>query len=174
MKLALRTIAFLAVCIFAAFAISACAARLLPLYNQAIYSNATNLNEQALVLFSEMSDGVSAAKYAEFKPKYDKVIGGFEALQVTISGRSIPASAAGILLKFPMLSEICTAEFSQQDCLNASAPAVAGIVGILNEMKDEHELHGVEADLVAIYKRQYLGRVGILMEFEILLQDEEK
>src|SRR6188768_4071581 len=62
--------------------LSACNATLAPGYDPELVSDLNAANEQALILFSEVSQGASTARYAALAPTYDALIGKFDALRL--------------------------------------------------------------------------------------------
>lgn len=139
--------------------LASCTAELTKYYDAALVSGLNAANEEALVFFSEISAGASKARFAELAPKYDSLIGKFEALKLQSAAR--PTPTLGILLgsKLPGCG-------SAGECLESSGFALAEIVGTFEGMKDDNRKLGLTAAAVQINKRSYQNAIEQVLVIE--------
>jgi hypothetical protein len=103
-------------------ALAGCTAALTSHYDAELVSGANTANEQALIFFSEVSGGSSAARFAALSPSYDEIIGKFDALRIRATARDVPPMGQQIAAR------LCPDDPDPATCANASPGSLQTIV----------------------------------------------
>jgi hypothetical protein len=117
--------------------LSACNATLAPGYDPELVSDLNAANEQALILFSEVSQGASTARYAALAPTYDALIGKFDALRLRAAAREVPDLGREIGAR------LCSDDDDPSGCVNASPGSLEAIVENFQKMKQNNQKNGL-------------------------------
>lgn len=139
--------------------LSGCTADLTKAYDAALIRGLNDANEETLVLFSEISNGATAGRYAELAPKFDGLIGKFEALRMQSAARPVPALGLRIGGKLPGCG-------NAGECLTVSDQTLDEIVGNLKGLKDDIREAGLTAMAVDLGKRDYQTAIGQVLAIE--------
>lgn len=150
--------------------LSACTMSLVPQYQQSLVDGINQANTKALTLFATLSRGSPKAEFPKLKPRYDEVIGAFDALRLAASSRAVPA-LAGQLFGGSLLKKVCTeAGKDTNDCVNATPLFLAEVVSIVTDIRDDHADAGLGADEVAYYKPLYDQEIRFALTVENALK----
>lgn len=140
-----------------AFVLAGCQASLAPSYDPALIAGVNAANQEALVLFSEVSTGAPTARYATLAPKYDALIGKFDALRLQAEARDVPPLgrriAKALTAKNEQLAEICGEDAI--NCVNASPRSLEAIVNNFARMKTSTRTKDLTAETVTLHKNAY-------------------
>lgn len=134
--------------------LSGCATAIVPQYQQSLVDGINQANTKALTLFSSISTGSPQSQYATYKPKYDEVIGTFDALRLAAKSRPVPALNATLAALGP-LKDLCKDEADPTACVNSTAQKLQGIVDVMSELKRVHGKLGLQPSVVAFYRLDY-------------------
>ena len=134
--------------------LSACTMGIVPQYQQSLVDGINAANVKGLTLFAAVAEGSPRSQFATYKPKYDEVIGSFDALLTEAKTRPIPA-LAGRLSKVSSLRELCGAEADATACVNSTSRKLEGIVLVVTEMKRIHASQGLIAPVVLAFKKDF-------------------
>lgn len=139
-----------------------CSAEFTKSYDAALVRGLNAANEEALVFFSEVSAGASTSRFAELAPKYDSLIGKFEALRLQSKARPTPTLGLQLGSKLPGCGRA-------GECLESSSFALGEIVGTFEGMKDDNRNLGLTAAAVQISKAGYLIAIEQVLVIETAL-----
>lgn len=150
-------------------ALSACAARWLPDHDPLILNKMVALNEDTMVLFSAVSPSTTTASFARLESSYDKLIGGFEALNMLAKARPVPSLGISGLTR-QIADRACAAGATLADCINTTPANIDEIVLTLRTMRDAHKRMGLPADLVEQFRQPYLFSSNSILILEAALK----
>ncbi|SHG98804.1 hypothetical protein SAMN02745157_0108 [Kaistia soli DSM 19436] len=160
-----RQLFFRALLVGVILTLAGCTVALTPAYDAGIVSGVNAANEQALILFSEVSGGASAARYPKLASTYDEIIGKFDALRLRAAARDVPDLGRRLSGR---LSEVCSDD--PDGCANSSPGALQAIVDNLQRMKQENRQNGINALEVAAFKNAHETSVEQVLVVETALQ----
>lgn len=145
-------------------ALMGCTAALTPSYDAELVSGVNEANEQALILFSKVSGGSSAARFAALSPTYDEIIGKFDALRIRAAARDVPPMGQQIAAR------LCPDDPDPSACANASPGSLQTIVQNFQRMKQEHQQNGLTSLEVQAFKNAYETSIEQVLLVETALQ----
>lgn len=151
-----------------ALALTGCATRLLPDYDQATYQSLVGLNAKAQTLFLQLSGDGAAKDFPLMKNQYDELSGGFIAARMAPAVRPVP-SLPQRLLANRALAQICGGD-AGTECLNPSLHSLDRIVALLALMRKVQQARGLAADVIADFENQYTFEFNNILTFEAQLQ----
>ena len=164
------------------FVLTACTVRLLPVYDEALYSGLDAANVKAQTLFSAVAGGSPRSAFGQNAPAYNDTIGTFAALLTRAQSRpqpSIGRRASDRLMKLGTVADLC-AEIAppgegEPDCLALVTPyaiaEIVEIVEILSKMRDRHKAAGLGALTTEGFVNDYNISIEQAMTVEAALQD---
>lgn len=144
--------------VLASLLLSACTIQLAPDYDSALVDGLNANNVDALTLFAALEGGSDQANFSEFADDYAETIGAFEALRQRAETRPIPRLASR-LDQVSFISDICNAQVDANECINASPAAIGTVVSTLQTVRRRHRDDGLPADLVELFKGQYMAAI---------------
>lgn len=144
--------------VLASLLLSACTIQLAPDYDAALVDGLNANNVAALTLFAALEGGSDQDEFSEFADDYAETIGAFEALRQRAETRPIPPLASR-LDGVGFISDICNAQQDANECVNASPAAIGTVVSTLQIMRRQHRDDGLPADIVGLFKNQYMGAI---------------
>ncbi len=136
------------------FALSGCAVRLAPQYNQTIIDDLSSASESVFQLMAEAAGGTKQVSYEKRNDSYNNVIGQLEALELEIEARPIPKNKtidkiiakANTSLQNRGVTLLTAADTAP------SATAVKHIIENITKMKETDQLQGLKTTEVAAFK----------------------
>jgi len=78
------------VLLVAAIFLAGCSVKLVPSYDRTIVEGLTEANRETLELFAAVSNGAPGETFGEREPKYNELIGAFDALRLQADARPVP------------------------------------------------------------------------------------
>jgi hypothetical protein len=159
----------LAAVLIALVVLAGCSLQLVPQHDPSIVDGLNTTNTKTLTLFSALANGSPKAKFADYKARYDEVIGAFDALRLKAEARPVPQIGQTIASLGP-LRDICGTGSGTNACINSSPASMETIVMILSGLRDLHLQSGLPADDVAISKQMYVTSVAQALKVETALK----
>jgi len=142
---------------------SACTVKLAPSYDQGIVDNLGNASADVFELLSEVSEGTTKASFDTRAGKYNKLIGGLEALIMNIEARPVPDNKTvnKIIAKANKhLSKDSSATTITAGSRPPSANALEQIIANLKMMKTTDQSEGLNPTQVKAFK----GNIKLFMD----------
>ena len=137
-----------------------CATQLAPAFDERIVDGLTRANADAMTLFAAFSAGAPTSRFAEYRDRYDQLIGAVDALEMQIAARPTPELPAG--LSAPLA----------QRAVDASGPPVEPVQGMsrtIRMMRDTHAASGLTAAEVDGLRRQWTIYADQALTYEAYL-----
>ncbi|MEM8695555.1 MAG: hypothetical protein AAGE05_05985 [Pseudomonadota bacterium] len=128
--------------------LAGCTVQLVPAYDSVVVEKLDTLNEDTFVLLSALENGSSAEEFEDYEPRYNELIGRFDALRVRTETRHVPTLAN----RLPVISglELCRTDDNPTACLNTSPAALRDVASQLRTLRDRHRANGLESGNVAL------------------------
>lgn len=149
-------ISTLAVALLGLTLLSACAVKLAPEYDKAIFDGLSKANEEAMTLFSTVGAGTRQADFAKRQPAYDGVIGKLDAVRLQIDSRVTPEQPAlmSAILKRTAVPSGAAGEPADLPAV-PSLGSLERLIQTTKSMRDVDSKTGLSAMLVAGYKMRF-------------------
>lgn len=142
---------------FSVFALNGCEGGLTPAADQSLIDGVNSANQEALALFSEVSAGAPTTRSEAVAPKYDALIGKFDALRLQAEARDVPPLgrriAKALAAKNAKLVDLCGTDAAT--CVNFSPQGLDAIVNNFERMKSTTRTKGLNVESVKLHKNAY-------------------
>ena len=124
--------------------LAACTVRLVPDYQPTLVDGLNKANNDTLVLFAALQQGVAPTTYAVYAKRYDVAIGAFSALKTQAEARDVPPLGVSLVDKVKKLGVATLAKVcpDSSDCVNPTPKILDSVIGTLTEVQRVHKQKG--------------------------------
>lgn len=150
--------------VFAVF-LTACSINLAPAHDPSLVQGLSDANNDAMILFADVSTGVDEATFGERRETYNSIIGRIDALRLQASARPLPSPAVSRTLR-----ERLGDENAEMILTPPTESSLAEVAETLTRMRDTDRARGLTPTLVQGFRNNYEISMDQALTYEKALQ----
>jgi hypothetical protein len=149
--------------------LSGCAIQLAPDYDAKLHEGLVEANKDALTLFAKVETGSKQTEYAKLSDEYASVIASFDALRQRAVARQNPPLTQR-LARMKFFASFCDAKNDPEDCLSSTNRALDGMVNVLRQLRDTHQVRDLSVERVDTLRKSYDQKIDQALTVETALK----
>ena len=148
--------------------LTSCAARLAPVYDQALFDGLTRSSTQIMELFASVGSGTDPDRFSDREKSYNKAIGAVDAL--AIQSRSRPMPSAKRMEKAAQYLDARGIGIPEANGEPPSAAALDQVSAQLVKMKETDREKGLSPTVVKLFKNNVIISMDQALTYEAFLK----